>query len=166
MPTIFITTRINAPRERVFDLARSIDAHMASTSASGERAVDGRTTGLIGPGETVTWEARHLGVRQRLTVRITQFERPCLFTDEMTAGAFRRMRHTHRFEMIDERHTLMGDELNFQAPLGLLGRLAETLFLTRYMRRFLIERNRVLKELAESDQWAPYLARVGRDHPK
>lgn len=165
MPKIRITTPINAPRERVFDLARSIDAHMASTSKSGERAVEGRTSGLIEQGETVTWEACHFGIRQRLKVRITGFERPCRFADEMVFGAFKDMRHLHRFEMVDERQTLMIDELAFRAPMGALGRFAEWLFLTRYMRRFLVERNRVLKELAESDQWARYLARDRGEAP-
>lgn len=157
MPTIRITTLINAPRERVFDLARSIDADTVSASRSGERAIEGRTTGLIERGETVTWQARHLGVRQRLKVRITDFERPHRFADEMVSGAFKEMRHEHLFEMVDDQQTRMIDELRFQAPMGPLGRLAERFFLTRYMHRFLIERNRVLKELAESDHWARYL---------
>lgn len=54
MPLIELETHIAAPIERVFDLARSIEAHMASTEGSNERAVDGRATGLIGYGEVVT----------------------------------------------------------------------------------------------------------------
>ena len=158
MPVIEVKTRINAPRERVFDLARSIDAHMESTAGTGERAVDGRTSGLIEQGETVTWEAKHLGVRQRLKVVITDFERPDHFADEMVFGAFKSMSHTHRFVEISETETEMIDVLDFRAPLGPLGRLAEWLFLTRYMRRFLIERNSVLKELAENGPWEQYLS--------
>ena len=71
MPLIVLETRIRAPRERVFDLARSIDAHQSSTSGTSERAVAGVTSGLIGLGEEVTWRARHLGVTQHLTVRAT-----------------------------------------------------------------------------------------------
>lgn len=37
--------------ERLFDLARSIDVHVESQRASGERAVSGVTSGLIGEGE-------------------------------------------------------------------------------------------------------------------
>jgi len=76
MPVIQLETKITAPVERVFDLARSIDAHTSTTEGTGERAAEGRTTGLIEAGETVTWEARHLGVRQRLTSKITAMERP------------------------------------------------------------------------------------------
>lgn len=156
MPLIELETAIRAPVERVFDLARSIDAHTRSTEGSGELAVAGRTSGLIELDETVTWEARHFGVKQRLTVKITEFDRPRMFEDEMMEGAFASMRHTHRFEPADG-GTMMKDEFRFKAPLGILGRIAERLFLTRYMRRFLVIRNSVLKDMAESDEWQRYL---------
>jgi hypothetical protein len=92
MPIIRLETKVHAPAQRLFDLARSIDAHMATTSATSERAVDGVTTGLIGLGQQVTWEARHFGVKQRLTVHITVFNPPFAFEDAMIAGAFKRMK--------------------------------------------------------------------------
>ncbi|MCG8599683.1 MAG: SRPBCC family protein [Verrucomicrobiales bacterium] len=156
MPLIRLETRIAAPVDRVFDLARSIDAHSASTTGTDERAVAGRTSGLIERGETVTWEARHFGVRQKLTSRITEMNRPEMFVDEMVRGAFSSIRHVHRFEQKGDL-TLMHDEFQFSAPLGILGRLAEVLFLTRYMERFLRKRNAVLKALAESDGWRGFL---------
>ncbi|MDZ4782193.1 MAG: hypothetical protein SGJ19_18250 [Planctomycetia bacterium] len=78
-------------------MARDIDFHTRSLEGTGERAVAGRTTGLIGPGESVTWEARHLGIRQRLTVEVSTFDRPCYFRDVMMAGAFQSFAHDHRF---------------------------------------------------------------------
>jgi ligand-binding SRPBCC domain-containing protein len=145
---IRLATIIRAAPERVFDLMRDVDVHQESSSATGERAVAGVTSGLIGMGESVTWRARHLGVWQELTVVVTEFDRPWLFTDEMVRGAFKRMRHVHRFEATPE-GTRMTDELDFEAPLGPLGRLAEVLFLTRYMRRFLEARAAFLKARAE-----------------
>jgi ligand-binding SRPBCC domain-containing protein len=159
MTIINLVTSINAPSERVFDLARSIDAHMASTEATSERAVDGVTSGLIGLGQQVTWEATHFGVKQRLTVRMTRFDRPREFADEMVAGAFRSMKHTHEF--IDHQGvTEMRDRFEFEAPLGFLGRIAERLFLAGYMRRFLVIRNAALKQLAESDAWQRFLQKA------
>lgn len=148
MAKIRLVTTIHAPRERVFDLARDIDAHMESAGKTKERAVDGVTSGLIGLGETVTWEARHFGVRQRLTVRITEFEYPAMFADEMVSGAFKSMKHTHRFEAI-EGGTEMVDEFEFVSPMGVLGRFVDWVFLRRYMERFIVQRNRILKEMAE-----------------
>jgi ligand-binding SRPBCC domain-containing protein len=154
VPLIQLKTVIRAPRGRVFDLARSIDAHQDSTGSTGERAVAGVTHGLIGMGEEVTWEARHFfGVRQRLTVRTTAYDRPNHFQDVMVAGAFRRMVHDHHF-VEDESATLMTDRFDFASPLGVLGAMIDRLFLTAYMRRFIVERNEVLKRMAESTEWS------------
>ena len=157
MPLIEIETQINAPIERVFDLARSIDAHIASTEGTSERVVAGRTSGLIEDGETVTWEARHFWITQRLRIRITAFDRPYMFGDEMLSGAFSEMRHTHRF-IEQDNQTVMKDEFYFSAPMGILGRIAERLFLTQYMKAFLSKRAIALKSLAESSDWPYYIA--------
>ncbi len=156
MRVIELITVIGAPIERVFDLARSIDLHTASTLGTGERAVSGVTSGLIGRGQEVTWRARHFGVWQHLTSRITAFERPIHFTDEMVRGAFRRMEHQHLFEATSEGST-MRDIFEFSSPLGILGRIADRLVLQRYLRSFLIERNRIIRETAESEAWRKYL---------
>jgi ligand-binding SRPBCC domain-containing protein len=140
----------------VFDLARSIDAHQDSTGGTEERAVAGVTQGLIGKDGEVTWEARHFGVRQRLSVRITVFDPPNHFQDVMISGAFRSMVHDHKFEQHPE-GTLMRDRFEFVSPLGILGKIADWLFLTAYMRRFIVRRNAVLKQLAESGDWSRYV---------
>lgn len=156
MPLIELQTLIAAPAERVFDLARSIDAHQDSAEGTHERAVLGVTSGLIGLDEEVTWEARHFGIAQRLTVKITKFDRPRHFQDVMLKGAFQQMQHDHYF---DEQggQTLMRDRFEFQSPLGPLGRLFDTIVLTGYMRRFLVKRNAILKQAAESGAWEKYL---------
>jgi len=155
MPIIELTTFIAAPVERVFDLSRSIDLHTRSASGTGERAIAGVTSGLIGLGQEVTWRARHFGVWQSLTVRITSYQRPIHFGDTMLRGAFRRMEHHHHFEASAGGAT-MRDIFIYESPLGILGRLADFLFLERYMRSFLIERNRIIKSTAESDAWREF----------
>jgi ligand-binding SRPBCC domain-containing protein len=147
---------IAAPRERVFDLARSIDLHQRTLVHTSERAVGGRTSGLIELGETVTWQARHLGVTQHLTSRISGFDRPRWFRDEMVRGAFAWMEHDHWFDAA-EGGTVLRDRFRFAAPLGPLGRIAEALVLRRYMTCFLATRNDVLKRIAESDEWRQYV---------
>ena len=156
MPVIELSITIAAPIERVFDLARSIDLHTASTHGTGERAVAGVTSGLIGPGEEVTWRARHFGVWQTLTSRITAYERPVHFADTMLRGAFHRMEHHHYFKPSSD-GTVMRDVFTYESPLGILGRVADLIFLKRYMRSFLIERNRVIKEVAQSETWSQYV---------
>ncbi|MBV8388870.1 MAG: SRPBCC family protein [Mucilaginibacter sp.] len=149
MPKIILTTTINAPIEKVFDLARSIDLHMESTKQTGEKAIAGKTSGLIELGETVTWRAKHFGIWQTLTSKITEFDRPNLFVDEMVSGAFKSFRHEHRFTASGDQ-TIMKDVFEFESPLGILGRMFNKLILTGYLKKLLVKRNRVIKETAES----------------
>lgn len=135
----------------MFDLARDIDAHVASAKGTDEHPVEGKgkTSGLMEVGDEVTWRARHLGITQELTSRITIFDRPRHFRDSMVCGAFARFDHDHFFDEDRAGATIARDVFDFAAPLGPLGRIAEALFLERYMRRFLEVRMDVLKQLAE-----------------
>jgi len=148
MPAIIVETWINAPVERCFDLARDIGLHCQTTSKTKERAVAGVTSGLIELGQSVTFEAVHFGVRQRLTSVIVEFDKPKLFVDEMTKGVFASMRHTHEFAA-HGKSTLMRDTVCWKSPLGILGVIADILFLKRYMTKFIVERNTALKQIAE-----------------
>jgi ligand-binding SRPBCC domain-containing protein len=152
MTRIVLLTSIAAPIERCFDLARSIDLHMASTNWSGERAIAGVTSGLIGAGQEVTWQGRHFGFTLTHTSRITAYQRPNYFQDCMVRGRFRRFCHDHYFEAHDSR-TLMRDEMEFEAPLWPVGWVVEWVVLARHMRRLLKRRNRGIREAAESGDW-------------
>ena len=156
MPVIEFSTDIQAPIERVFDLSRSVDLHMDSTVHTRERAVGGVTSGLITLGQEVTWRARHFGNWQHLTTRITAFERPLYFRDSQVRGIFRRLDHDHFFTPRGD-ITLMRDVFDFQSPLGILGRIADRLFLIRYMTQLLAIRNTLIKTTAETDHWRRYI---------
>jgi len=152
MALLTLETRINAPVERVFDLSRSIDLHRLSLAHTNETAIAGKTEGLMELNETVTWKAKHFGIYQTLTVKIIALDRPNSFTDSQQKGIFKLMHHTHSFAQ-EEKETIMRDRFEFYAPLGLLGKLAECLFLKRYLRNLLLERNKTIKQIAESDDW-------------
>ncbi|CAH0998661.1 hypothetical protein LEM8419_00006 [Neolewinella maritima] len=156
MPVIRLETLIRESPATVFDLARSIDLHTISTQQTSERAVAGVTSGLIGMGESVTWEARHFGVKQRLMAMVTAYDRPHYFVDEMQEGVFRSFHHTHRFVALRE-GTLMQDVFDYTSPLGVLGRLADRIFLNAYMTHLLRRRNKVIKDYAESGDWRDIL---------
>lgn len=149
MPKIELTTIINAPIETCFDLARSIDVHIESTKQTGEKAIAGKTSGLIELGETVTWRAKHFGMWQTLTSEITDFDKPNFFADELVKGAFKSFRHEHYF-LARNGQTLMKDVFIFESPYGLLGRLFNRMVLTKYMTALLIKRNGVIKAVAEA----------------
>lgn len=149
MPTIEIKTEIHSDKKKCFDLARNIELHQESLKFSGEKAIAGKTKGLIEHGEWVSWEAKHLGFVQHLTSKITEFEAPNYFVDEMVLGAFKSFRHEHHFEETNA-GTQMTDVFYFESPLGILGKIANTLFLKRYMTNLLKTRNKFLKEKAEA----------------
>ncbi len=149
MPTIYLETSIEAPAERCFDLALSVDLHQYSVAHTQERPIAGVTAGVMHLGDIVTWEAVHFGVRQHLTTQITAYERPYRFTDEMLRGAFHHLKHLHEF-LPRPSGVLMVDHFDFQVPLGPLGWITEQVMLTRYMRSLLLTRNRFLKQMAEA----------------
>jgi ligand-binding SRPBCC domain-containing protein len=149
MTVIELTTDIDAPIERVFDLARDLELHAASMAHTRERAVAGRLTGRVELGDTVTWRARHFGLWWSLTSRITAVEANVRFEDVQERGPFAWFRHEHRFEA-NGAGTRMRDRWEHRSPLGPLGRLVDRLVLGRYMRSLLATRNAALKLAAES----------------
>lgn len=148
MPLIKTETLIKADLKTCFDLARNIDVHQESLKYTSEMAIDGKTSGLIELGESVTWEARHLGFVQHLTSKVTEFEASTFYVDEMVSGVFKSFRHEHIFRENDN-STLMIDKFYFETPHGLFGRIANALFLKRYMINLLEKRNNFLKHMAE-----------------
>jgi ligand-binding SRPBCC domain-containing protein len=153
METIRLTTWIDAPVERCFKLSTSIDLHIAST---GEQAVGGVTTGLIGEGEMVKWSSRHFGLRLHHTGRIDGWRPYSYFRDVMVESMFRHFEHEHFFAVMDD-GTRMRDEVRFSIPGGSLGRLATRLFVRRHLTVFLTKRNAEIKRVAESEEWHHYL---------
>lgn len=140
---------IDAPIELCFDMARDIDVHTQTVwKHTKEKAVAGITSGKINHEDTVTFEARHFWIRQKLTSRITAYQAPYYFVDEMLKGAFKSLRHEHIFEEQNGK-TLMKDRLTMVAPFGIIGWVTERLILKSYMKRFLMYRNQQLKLLIE-----------------
>lgn len=156
MPNIHLTTFIAAPVERVFDLSRSINLHMVSMRHTGEKAIAGRVSGLIEQDETVSWQAKHLFKTRYLTVKITVMQPYLFFEDEMLKGDFAALKHQHHFKSVAN-GTIMIDVFDFESPFGSIGRLFNQLYLTRYMKRLLENRNAVIKDYAESDKWKAVL---------
>lgn len=156
MPIIEVLTHIAAPPARCFYLALSVDLHVVSARQTHEQVVGGVRSGLLRLGDEVTFCARHFGIWQTLTSKITEYQAPAYFCDEMQRGAFKTMRHEHHFEP-QGAGTLMRDVFNFTSPLGLLGKLADALVLSEYLRRFLVQRGAVVKHYAETNAWQTVL---------
>lgn len=145
-----IATDIAAPPQVCFDLARSVDAHLHSLQHTGERAIAGTTSGLLGLGDEVTWRGRHFGCVHEHVARITAFAPPHHFRDSMVRGRFRSFEHDHFFTAIDG-GTCMRDVLEFAAPGGVFGRAIEAAVLRRYLQGLLARRAAALRELAVAE---------------
>lgn len=135
--TFTVTTRARVPLDDLFDASLSVDEHIASMSASRERAIAGVTSGVMRLGESVTWRARHFGVWFTMTSQITALDRPNFFVDEQQRGPFKRFHHEHHFERVGE-VTVMRDTITVAAPV--FGVLAERLVLVPYLRKLIRER--------------------------
>ncbi|MBL4669014.1 MAG: SRPBCC family protein [Flavobacteriales bacterium] len=156
MIRIKLHTKIQAPIERIFNLARSIDFHKVSMNETKEEVIAGRVKGLIELGESVTWRAKHFGIYQKLKVKIVDFKRNEMFKDVMIQGAFKKMEHIHRFRN-ENGITIMIDEFEFESPFGFLGKIVDNFVLKNYMTQLLEKRNEELKLAAEGNGWKKIL---------
>ena len=148
MTTINLTTKIKESKQIVFDVSRNIDIHQQSASKSNEKATAGVTSGLINLNETVTWRGKHFGFYLTHKSRITTMDLHDYFVDEMERGKFKTFKHEHFFEE-ENGTTIMKDRLQYETPSGMFGELFDILFLEKHLTQFLIERNKILKEVSE-----------------
>ena len=156
MPTIILQIKIKATAEICYKLSLSVDLHQLSTSKTGEHIVDGVKFGVMKLGDSVTWKAKHFGIWQKLSTKITNAEPYTFFTDEMIKGAFKSMKHEHYYKENGD-YTMMKDVFVFSSPFGILGKVFNYLILTNYMKKLLIERNFTIKEIAESGRWGEFV---------
>ncbi|HMJ47738.1 MAG TPA: SRPBCC family protein [Ferruginibacter sp.] len=156
MPIIELETKIKSEIEICFDLSRSIDLHKLSTAKTNELAIAGRTQGLINLDEIVTWEATHFGIKQKLTSKISAYNRPFYFRDVQIKGAFKYIIHDHIFSFEND-NVIMKDIFEFKTPFGFIGKMFDKIVLTKYLTKFLIIRNGIIKDYAETGKWRSLL---------
>lgn len=149
MSIIELTLWIATSPAACFDLSRSIDAHAGSMARSREKSIGGVTSGLIGPGEEVTWQARHFRLRFRMRSRIRSYDRPRSFIDEQVEGPFASWWHRHGFEP-EGGGTRMIDEVRYEVRAGVVGRFFDYVLLHRYMTELLTRRNAYIKATMEA----------------
>ena len=150
MTKLQFKTLIHSPINQVFDLSRNIDFHMLSAKQTNEKAIAGRTSGLIRLNETVTWRGKHFGFYIHHQSIISQFNSPYSFTDEMVQGKFKYFKHQHIFKEVTN-GTLMTDIVEYDVPYGLVGRIFDYFLLKKHLTQFLKKRNKSLKFYLETN---------------
>lgn len=151
MSKIIIRTIIHANIETCFDIARSVEIHEESFRFLDEKAISGKTSGLVQLGDFVSWEVKHLFFVQHITTKITQFKAHKLFACHMVFGFFKFFKQEYRFEALEnEKRVVMTNLLVFEPPYGYLGKLVNILFLKRYITCVSKKRDAYIKRKAEA----------------
>jgi hypothetical protein len=139
--------------DRCFQLAVSIDLQSAAT---GYKAIDGVTSGLIGPGDTVTWQGRRFGMRGSHKILIEAWHPYTYFRGIMVEGRFTGYEHDHHFAPLND-GTRIREEIRFMASSSMLGRLREKFILQKKLMKMLKAQSALIKQAAESDRWHDFL---------
>ena len=74
------------------------------------------------------WISTSLFVTRNWHSKIIRFE-PYEYSDRMQGGLFTTWTHTHKFISINNRQTKISDEIAFQMPFGIVGKMVEMILL-------------------------------------
>ncbi len=153
MNKIEFNTHIKAPIERCFDLSRSIDFHKISLSpVVKEESVAGCTTGLIGQNQHALMQSNCWGYHFSTELKIVKFNPPYFLSYEITDSNFESAIHDYYFYDIGD-ETVMVNHFYYKLKLGLMGEIANLLFLEKYLNKTISKRNDLLREYAETSKW-------------
>lgn len=100
----------------------------------------------------IDYTIRWLGVPLRWTTLITDCDPPRRFVDTQHRGPYRRWWHEHRFIPLADGTTLMTDRVEYEMPLGVLGRIAQPL-VHRQLHGILDHRTRVTAAAFARRSW-------------
>lgn len=98
--------------------------------------VETRLFGLL----SVRWIAKH-----------TAYDPPGMFEDTQVSGPFRFWRHRHIIEP-HQQGAILRDEIEYQPPLGLIGRIVAPLLIVPRLRRLFDYRHHVTREWCEATE--------------
>jgi ligand-binding SRPBCC domain-containing protein len=77
------------------------------------------------------------------------FGREARFVDVQDSGPFAEWRHSHEFESVDSKSTRVVDHIGYKPKLGLLGLLADPIFIRPRLNAMLAYRHQRLHELLD-----------------
>ena len=83
-------------------------------------------------GAKFEYTVRVMGVRVGWESLISDYQPPHRFVDEQTRGPYAYWHHTHTFLQVDD-GTLVGDEVRYAMPFGVIGTLAQRFAVRRQL---------------------------------
>lgn len=148
MPIFEKRTRINAPPEAVFAFHELPDA-LERLTPPFESARVLEKTPHIKAGARVVLLTRIGPMNARWVAEHTAYEQGRMFKDRQVTGPFAKWEHTHLFEPDGEGGSWLIDRIDYELPMGALGRLFGGGFARRKLERLFEFRHRVTKEACE-----------------
>ncbi|MGB1042299.1 MAG: SRPBCC family protein [Tenacibaculum sp.] len=99
-------------------------------------------------GQIITYKVGILpGVKSSWVTEITQVKEQEFFIDEQRFGPYNMWHHEHWFEQLPNGNTLMKDKISYKIPFGILGHIAQALFIKRQLKGIFEHRFTTLESL-------------------
>ncbi|PTS93690.1 hypothetical protein DBR11_24760 [Pedobacter sp. HMWF019] len=99
------------------------------------------------PGMIITYKISPIsGLRLNWMTEITHMKEESYFIDEQRFGPYKFWHHQHHFKPIDG-GIIMHDILTYSLPLGILGQIANSVFVANKLQQIFIYRKEKIKEL-------------------
>jgi len=144
---------INAPAEVVFRFHESPDA-LRHLIPPWEKMEVAESAGSLLPGSQVVLRG-HLGLLPIQWIAVhTEYDPPHLFADRQESGPFAWWYHRHRFLDDGQGRTILRDEVEYQAPLGVIGSWLGGWLIRRKLERMFAYRHETTRRLIESGEWS------------
>jgi ligand-binding SRPBCC domain-containing protein len=142
-------TRIAAPPWKVFSFHESPGA-LQRLTPPWERVelVEGGTS--IRPGSRVVLRTRLGPVWLKWVAEHTEYEQGRMFADRQVRGPFARWYHRHRFINDGQGGTVLRDEVDYDVPLGAVGRMLAGRFVEAKLARLFEFRHEATRRIVES----------------
>lgn len=96
-------------------------------------------------GRLIDYSIKIVGIPQRWTTLITDYDPPHKFVDEQLKGPYSLWHHTHEFESRGNA-TLIKDTVRYVIGMGILGEFAHTLFVRNQLTHIFRHRKQVIAD--------------------
>ena len=116
---------VKSPIERVWYFYTDVKHLKIITPKQIDLNITNATSPNIVRGQEIWCNGKIIAKRRTTWHSKITFLKPYEYVDEMLDGPFKKWRHVHKFRNVDEKQTEVIDEIEFELPYGVLGKLFE-----------------------------------------
>ncbi len=155
MPTCTFETTVNAPIDAVWAFHEDVGRALPQLSPPADEVKLVSLDGVPRVGFVVTIEAKGPLGRVKWVARYVEYQPPhnvvfgreARFVDEQDKGPFKRFRHNHEFEAVDDKTTRVIDHVDYNVGMGPLGWLGDLLVVRGKLDKMFAYRHAQLKKI-------------------